>query len=104
MDNILQVKTLVHKIDKVRDTMPKEKDIKISLIVPFFQILDNSIFDPNIFFFDIIAELEIQQLININNPFDVTKETSIQMDVINIIHDSDGTWYSGICVIYWHHE
>lgn len=61
MDFIDEVKQFSVRVQKIKDQIPTEEATKMSLIVPFFQMLGYDVFNPDEFFPEFTADIGIKK-------------------------------------------
>jgi hypothetical protein len=61
MDFIDEVKQFSVRVQKIKDQIPTEEATKMSLIVPFFQMLGYDVFNPDEFFPEFTADVGIKK-------------------------------------------
>lgn len=61
MDFIDQVKQLSQRVEKIKNSIPTEEATKMSLIIPFFQMLGYDVFNPEEFLPEFTADVGIKK-------------------------------------------
>jgi len=80
MDFIDQVKQLSQRVEKIKGSIPTEEATKMSLIIPFFQMLGYDVFNPEEFLPEFTADVGIKKGEKVDYAVIINGEPSILIE------------------------